>query len=127
MEANILNWAAAGPSVSASATVTSIFGIFIVLFIIGIIAVVGVAQGLICAKVKNPLTGLIIPAISFFFGTIIPLIVSTFIGAPRMMLFMQIPTLIYLVIFAAVRLSMRSKEEPKASKKEIEKMNIQDL
>ncbi|MBQ7309359.1 MAG: hypothetical protein IJW87_04190 [Clostridia bacterium] len=127
MEANILNWAAAGPSVSASATVTSIFGIFIVLFIIGIIAVVGVAQGLICAKVKNPLTGLIIPAISFFFGTIIPLIVSTFIGAPRMMLFMQIPTLIYLIIFAAVRFYMHSKKEPKVSKKEIEKMNIQDL
>ena len=101
--------------------------IIIVILALFVITAISVAQGFICVKVKNPLTGLIIPAISFFFGTIIPLIVSTFIGAPRMMLFMQIPTLIYLVIFAAVRLSMRSKEEPKASKKEIEKMNIQDL
>lgn len=125
MEANILNWEAAGPAVSTAAT--SVIGILIVFFFFGIFVAICIAEGLICAKVKNPLAGLIIPTISFIFGTLFALIVATAPAALRVMVILQIPTVIYLAIFAVVRLSMRDQNTPKANKKEIDKMNIQDL
>ena len=124
MEANILNWVAAGP---ASSTATSAIGVLIVFFFFGIFIAICIAEGLICAKVKNPLAGLIIPTISFIFGTLFALIVATAPAALRVMVILQIPTVIYLAIFAVVRLSMRGQNTPKANKKEIDKMNIQDL
>ncbi len=127
MKSEITNWEAAGPTVSASATAASIVGIIIMFICLGILIAIGVAQGLICAKVKNPLAGLVIPFISFLIGLIPPFIIVNFTIITRAFVLCQIPTIIYLIIFAVVRISVHGKTTSKASKKEIEKMNIQDL
>lgn len=127
MKSEIINWESAGPSVAASATAISIAGIIILIFFLGVLIAIGVAQGLVCAKVKNPLAGLVIPFISFIIGLIPPFIIVHFTLITRAFLLCQIPTIVYLIIFAVVRLSVHGKTTPNASKKEIEKMNIQDL
>lgn len=125
MEANILNWEAAGPAVSTTATST--VGVLILFFFFGIFVAICVAQGFICAKVKHPLAGLIIPAISFVFGALVALIIATIPAALRVMAIMQIPTVIYFAIFMIMRLYLQKGFTPTANKKEIDKMNIQDL
>lgn len=101
-------------------------------FTIFIFILIGIAvlQGIICAKAKNKLLGLIIPIIAFLGGLFISLVVmyapsqtSEFI---RQLLICQIPTLVYLAIFAIVRLIVKA-PSGKPSDSEIQKMNIQDL
>lgn len=125
MEANIFNWEVAGPAVSSTAT--SFASVFVLFFFLGIFVAICVAEGFICAKVKQFWAGLIIPAVSFIFGTLVALIVATASGAAGVMLIMQIPTVIYLAIFAVLRLCQQKTDPPAVNKKEIDKMNIQDL
>ena len=125
MEANILNWEPAGPAVSSTAT--SAVGILILFFFFGIFVAICITEVLICAKVKNPFAGLIIPAISFIFGTLFALIVATAPAALRVMAIMQVPTVIYFAIFITVRLYQQKGITPDTNNKEIDKMNIQDL
>ena len=73
------------------------------------------------ARAESAWPGLVLPAATFFLSLLIPLAAM---GAPRAVLALWgvslIPTLALLVMFFAARASRRSK-------KQLEKMNIQDL
>ncbi len=100
--------------------------VFFFLILIGI----AVAQCFICAKSRNKFMGLIIPIIAFIGGLFVALVVQL---SPmetaeliRQILVCQIPTLVYLAIFAIVRLIMKAPKD-NTDQNEIKKMNIQDL
>lgn len=101
--------------------------IIIVILALFVITAISVAQGFICVKVKNPLAGLIIPLLSLVIGLIPPFILAYADNITRTILICQIPTIIYLVIFAIVRIIFHGQKTSAPSKMELEKMNIQDL
>ena len=99
------------------------------LLIVVILIGIAVMQYFICKKARNKLMGLVIPIIAFLGGLFVALVLmyapaetSEFI---RQILVCQIPTLVYLAIFAMVRIAQRSPASE--ASREIKKMNIQDL
>ncbi len=81
------------------------------------------------SRSKSKYLGLILPIISFVIGLVIT--ISVFLyegaivgGAIIVFFLMQIPTIIYLVVYIIVRSTIKSKDTEKS---ELEKMSIQDL
>ena len=101
--------------------------IIIVIIAMLVITAISVVQGFICVKVKNSLAGLVIPLISFIVGMIPPLVLAHVDIIARVIVICQIPTVIYLVIFAIVRIILHGRKISAPNQKEIDKMNIQDL
>ena len=103
--------------------------LFALAFLIGL----GVAQYHL-SKSKNKAYGLILPIVFFVLGlsctSFISLVLSVAALAGRMFLLCfipsQLPALAYIIIYFSVR-SAQPKNDSNKQKKEIEKMNIQDL
>lgn len=122
-------------SVSTSATTFSVIGIMLPILLCALAFFIGLGFAQYhLSKSKNKALGLILPIVFFVLGlsctSFISLVLSVAALAGRTFLLCfipsQLPALVYIIIYFAVR-SSQPNEESKKREKEIEKMSIQDL